>query len=472
MRALQRGRRLGLLAPGARRARVSGSVACALTLALATGVASAAVVAVAPGPGALVAALDAATPGDVIELGRGVFAGPVQIDKALILRGRGAVIDGGDLGTVVRVTAPGARLEGLTVRRSGTDIGAPDACIFVDQAATGAVLLDNTLEDCAFGIWVHRTDGARLVGNSVRGRDGIRQSDRGNGIHLFDASNVVVRDNRVSEVRDGIYVSATEGSTIEGNQAHAVRFGVHYMYSWDNQILANATTASVVGIALMESRNLVVEENHAADNVRQGLLFRDIQDTVIRRNLLERNGTGMFFFSSIDNVIEDNVVLDNDIGMKIWAGTKDNRVEGNVIRGNREQIFYVASEDQEWGGSGRGNRWGDYLGWDQDGDGIGDRPHRVDSFTAGLLHQYPSAVLLLRSPALETLAHLADRLPMLRTPTIIDVAPLLGDAQSQPSHARASAGEAQRLPNEAQPFADETQPPSTNASTRPGEAIQ
>ena len=143
----------------------------------------------------------------------------------------------------------------------------------------------------------------------------------------------------------------------------------------------------------------------------------------------------MFFFSSVGNIIEDNVIADNEMGLKIWAGTKRNHVEGNVIRGNRQQVFYVAADDQIWGSEGRGNYWSDYLGWDQDGDGIGDRPHRVDSFTAVLLHRYPSAVLLLRSPALETLAHVVDRLPILRTPTVVDNAPLLADAgeRSQPA---------------------------------------
>ena len=56
---------------------------------------------------------------------------------------------------------------------------------------------------------------------------------------------------------------------------------------------------------------------------------------------------------------------------------------------------------------GVGNRWGDYIGWDQDGDGIGDRPHRVESFKARLLYQYPAVALLLRSPALEMLSHLS-----------------------------------------------------------------
>jgi nitrous oxidase accessory protein len=378
----------------------------------------------------LQAILDSAVPGDVIELGPGRYDGPIRIEKRLTLRGRGGVIHGGGVGTPLVVVAPGVRIEGLVVQGSGEDVGAPDTCIYLVASATGAVVRGNTLRDCAFGIWVHETDGAQIENNRIWGRKGVRVSDRGNGIHLFNASNLAVIDNEVYDVRDGIYVSATENSLIEGNLAERVRFGVHYMYSYDNVLRDNVMSHNTLGIALMESHNLIVEGNRAFGNRREGLLFRDLRNSEIRRNLLERNGNGMFFYSSTGNVIEDNLLLENEIGLKIWAGTRRNRMEGNVIRGNREQVFYVGAEDQVWGESGRGNYWGDYLGWDQDGDGIGDRPHRVDSFTAGLLYRYPSATLLLRSPALEILSHMADRLPMLRTPTIVDRSPLLAEPKS------------------------------------------
>jgi nitrous oxidase accessory protein len=405
-------------------------VVCCLTAMTTVGTAETTRVQVATDRGSLQAILDRAAPGDVVVLGPGSYDGPIRIDKALILRGRDAIVDGGGVGTPLVVSAPGARVEGLTVQNSGNDVGGPDACIYIEASATGASVRDSTLRDCAFGIWVHETDGVQIVGNRIWGRKDVRVTDRGNGIHLFNASHLVVRGNEIRDARDGIYVSVTEDSLIEGNLAEHLRFGVHYMYSYDNVLRANVTNHNTLGIALMESRNLVVEDNRAADNRRQGLLFRDVQDSEIRRNRLERNGTGMFFFSSTENVIEDNVVLDNEIGLKIWAGTRRNRMEGNVIRGNREQVFYVGDEDQTWGESGRGNYWGDYLGWDQDGDGVGDRPHRVDSFTAGLLYRYPSAALLLRSPGLETLSHLADRLPMLRTPTVVDRSPMLGEPGS------------------------------------------
>ena len=367
--------------------------------------------------------VERAEPGDEIEIGEGVYAGPVRVDKPVVLRGRGGILDGEGRGTPLVLAAPGVRVEGLEVRNSGDDVGVPDACIYVEPGATGAVVRDSVLSRCAFGIWVHETDGVELEANRVSGREEQRPTDRGNGIHLFDGSNLVVRDNVVSDVRDGVYVSATEDSLIEGNVAEGVRFGIHYMFSYRNVVRRNVANDNTIGLALMESRDLTVEENRAARNSRNGLLFSDVQYSTIARNHLHQNGSGLFFYSSTENEILDNVVADNEIGLKVWAGSRRNRVEGNVIRGNREQVFYVGAEDQVWGESGLGNHWGDYVGWDQDGDGIGDRPHRVDSFSAGLLYRYPSAVLLLRSPALEALSHLADRLPLLRTPTVIDLSP-------------------------------------------------
>ena len=133
----------------------------------------------------------------------------------------------------------------------------------------------------------------------------------------------------------------------------------------------------------------------------------------------------MFFFSSTENQIENNRVLHNEVGAKIWAGSLRNTVEGNVFVGNRLQVQYVSNHDLVWGTGARGNFWGDYLGWDQNGDGIGDRPYRVDSFTTQLLGRYPSAALLMQSPALELLSHLAEQLPLLRVATVIDEKPLV-----------------------------------------------
>jgi nitrous oxidase accessory protein len=368
--------------------------------------------------------IDEATPGDIIQLRAGAWSGPVTIDKPLTLRGHGATLDGHRRGTALRVDAPNVTIERLTIKNSGDNLDGPDACIYLTKRATRARLSGNTLSNCAFGIWVHQTERAVLDGNRIHGSLKGHRSDRGNGIQLFDASRLVVRNNEVSGGRDGIYVSATDDSRIEGNRMRDTRYGIHYMFSYRNVVARNRAHHNLGGIALMQSREITATDNTSTDNEGHGILFRDAQLCTIRHNRVMRNGNGLFFFSSVDNVIEHNVVAHNEVGAKIWAGSNRNQVANNTFVGNRIQIFYVAAEDLVWGDQRSGNFWSDYLGWDQNADGFGDRPYRVDSFTTRLIHRFPAAALLLRSPALELLTHLEQTVPVLRTPTIVDRQPL------------------------------------------------
>lgn len=391
------------------------------------GVALAAAVVVAASPSLarpLQPLVDQASPGDVLQLPPGVWSGPVVIDKPLTIRGPGAIVDGGGLGTVVRVDAPNVTLSDLVIEHGGRDVDGPDACVYVTQRATRARIRANSLSRCGFGIWIHRTEDVVVEGNRIIGATAGHRADRGNGIHLFDGTRLLVRDNVISGGRDGIYVAATEDSRIEGNRMSDTRYGIHYMFSYDNVVSHNHARGNVGGIALMESHGITATHNVSSDNKEHGILFRDAQRCTIRHNRVERNGNGLFFFSSVDNVIEHNVVAHNEVGAKVWAGSDRNEVSSNAFLGNRVQLFYVASSDLVWGDARAGNFWSDYLGWDQNGDGVGDRPYRVDSFTTRLIHRYPAASLLLRSPALELLTHLEQTLPLLRTPTVIDRRPL------------------------------------------------
>lgn len=368
-------------------------------------------------------ALRAAVDGDVVELAGHSHIGAIVIDKAITLRGPG-LVDGGGKGHTIAVLSAGARIEQLAVQHSGDDLQRSDSCVYIGAKARGTVVAGVAAEHCTFGIYVHETEDVRIEGCTVIGSVVGQRSERGNGIHLFDATAAVVIDNIVRGGRDGIYVSASEQSLIARNHLSGTRFGVHYMFSLHNKLEGNIAVDNVTGYAIMQSSSIVVVGNTAERNRDHGILFRDAFDSRIERNRAVSNGEGLFFFSSVDNVIAANVVLYNGVGAKVWAGSDRNDVHDNVFIGNRRQIFYVSTKDLIWGQSGRGNIWGDYLGWDQDGDGIGDRPYRVDSFVAHLLYRYPQAALLVRSPALELLAMLSERMPLWRVPTVIDTHPL------------------------------------------------
>jgi nitrous oxidase accessory protein len=373
-------------------------------------------------------AVAAAEPGDHVVLGPGEWPGPVDIDKAITLRSDGGVLVGTD-DTTLRILAPGVVLDGLVLRGSGDDMQGPDACVWVGPEAAGTVIRGSEITDCLFGIWLHEVTGVQILDNHVVGRPDVMVHSKGNGIHLFDSEQLTVRGNTVEGARDGIFVSATEDSLIANNRVTGQRFGIHYMYSYDNTVEGNTLVDNGGGIALMQSLRLVIRDNVATGSDRHGILFRDVQYSTITGNRVEGNTEGLFFFSSLDNVITNNIIANNQIGARIWAGTERNEIHDNAFVGNREQVFYVASADQTWGA----NYWSDYLGWDQDGDGLGDRPYRNDALTASLLHAYPAATLLLNSPGIELLRLLQQRLPALRVPTVIDEHPLLSPPDLLPA---------------------------------------
>lgn len=376
-------------------------------------------------------AVDAAAPGDVVDLGGGRWPGPVRIDKPLTLSG--GTLESEGASRTLTIAAPGVTVSDLAVVGSGDDLSTPDACVYVEPVATGAAIRDSRLTDCLFGIWVHETDDVQIVGNTVVGRPDDPPPRKGNGIHLFDATRATVQGNTVSGARDGIYVSATEDSLIAENVASHQRYGIHYMYSWDNVVRDNVTNHNSGGLALMQSRGLTVVGNEASHNERHGILFRDLQESEVSHNRVEGNAEGFFFFSSLDNRFHHNTIVGNEIGARVWAGTERNEVWANAFVGNRLQVYYVSAYDQTWGTEeGGGNYWSDHLAWDQDRDGVSDRPYRADVATAAMLQRYPAAVLLLNSPTLELIRTLRQRVPSLRVPSVLDPRPRVARPEDTP----------------------------------------
>lgn len=371
------------------------------------------------------AAVEGAEPGDTVVLPEGGWPGPVVVDKTITLTSRGGTLDTSGVGHTLVLDAPDILVDHLHIRGSGDNMTTEDACIRTLPGATGSVIQDSRLDNCLFGIWIHTTKGVKVLRNTVGGRPDTRDADKGNGIHLFDAAQLEIRGNTVVGARDGIYVSATEFSVIADNIVSHQRYGIHYMYSYDNTISGNTAYDNNGGMALMGSFRLKVFDNKTNGNRKQGLLFRDIQYCDIHHNEAANNLEGMFFFSSLDNDIHHNVLRGNQAGARVWAGSERNRVWANSFIGNREALFYVSASDQQWGLEEEGgNYWSDHIAWDQDGDGIADRPYRADTTVATVLHRWPAAVLLLNSPAMELVQASQARLPVLRTPSVVDPWPL------------------------------------------------
>lgn len=392
-------------------------------------------------PGDLHEAIAEAEEGDVLVLEPGVYQGQFEIDTPLTLKGnREAVLDGGGEGTTLSMNAPGTRVRGLTLRHSGANLTNHDAVVLVAEEAAGSRIENNRIHARGFGIWLDGTENVRVEGNHITGDTQLRSQDRGNGIHLFNVSGAEILNNRVCQTRDGIYIDVSNGNRLEGNELCDQRYGIHYMYSQDNAVVGNRTHGNRTGFALMQSRGLEVRDNHAEDDEGYGFFMNYLTHSQILNNRAIRirasgtgsgaaiqggEGKGLFVYNAHQNEIRGNLVAETDIGIHLTAGSENNEFYGNAFISNRTQVMYVSNREQEWSRDGRGNYWSDYMGWDMAGDGIGDTPYQPNDAIDRVLWKYPSARVLINSPAVQLLRWVQRAFPVLRPSGVTDSAPLM-----------------------------------------------
>lgn len=420
-------------------------------------------------PGGLLAADLTATPGEPLQplieraergdrllLPAGRYSGPLVIDRTLTLSGAtGAVIDAGGEGHAVVLDAPDIVIEGVTIENWGANLTDMDAGIFIEESAGGSVIRDSRLEGPGFGLWFDAVSDVQVLDNVIRGDATVRSQDRGNGVHLFNSRNVRVEGNDIRHTRDGIYIDTSSQCLLRGNHMQALRYGVHYMYAYDNRVEENTTRDTRTGYALMQSKRLTVIGNRSEGDRNYGILMNNITDSTLRDNRVTRahqrrdaqgkglvsgaDGKAIFVYNSQYNRFEANRLAESDIGIHLTAGSEDNELVGNAFVDNRQQVMYVATRAQEWSEAGHGNYWSDYLGWDLDGDGVGDTPYEPNDAMDRLLWRYPVARLLMHSPAVLALRWVQRQFPVFRPQGVKDSHPLMNEPDLDASDSNGSA---------------------------------
>ncbi len=392
----------------------------------------------------LQAVIDQAQPGDQLVLAQGIYTGSFVLPVTLELSGEpGAILDAQGKGHGLTVQGAGSYIHDLNIQNWGTDLTTQDAGIYVAPEATGSRIEKVRLQGGGFGIWVDTTKDLTLFANTVEGDLKLRSTDRGNGIHLFNVTGARVENNEVWHTRDGIYIDTSNGNELVGNYLHDLRYGVHYMYSYRNLVKDNFTENTRTGYALMQSKFLTVVGNRSKNDANYGILMNYITNSTLTNNRIEGvqnarhphmqqvsrraglEGKALFIYNSLFNDIRDNLFADSDMGIHLTAGSEDNVLSGNAFVRNKEQVKYVATRTQDWSKEGVGNYWSDYLGWDMDGDGLGDVEYEPNDSVDRLLWKFPAARLLLNSPAVETLRWVQRQFPVLKAPGVVDSHPLM-----------------------------------------------
>ncbi|KAF5435526.1 CASH domain-containing protein [Candidatus Methanophagaceae archaeon] len=332
-----------------------------IALSICVGCASAATYTVCPSGcnyTSIQAAIDAAEPGNTIEVYSGTYYEIVNVTKRLILNGVDTgtgkpVVDAGGSGSVIAFNANGITLEGFTVTNSGHRSGCRyrDAGIMVtsnNNAITG-----NNVNNNEDGIYLDSSSHNTITGNIVRNNDGY-------GIRIFSSYHNNIRGNTAcNNIEDGICIFGSDynniaGNTVSNNNGYGIVLsggcsntnttgntfvndsffdclgpglgpgpnivknnivnGKPLVYLKDTSDIVVTDAGQVI---LVNCTNITVKKINSS-NVDVGIYLAMTERSIISHNNISNCGYGILIGESYNNSVTGNNLISNGVGISVW----------------------------------------------------------------------------------------------------------------------------------------------------------
>lgn len=371
-------------------------------------------------------AVRAAAPGTRILVKPGHYTEPtIVVDRSVTIQGEGfPVVDGEGQRQIFTITADDVRISGLDLRNVGVSYVEDRAAIKVEEAA-GCEIDHNRIHGGFFAIYLARASDCRITENVIRGT-GSTETDSGNGIHAWSSARIVVESNEITGHRDGIYFEFVEDSRVSRNVAvDNIRYGLHFMFSDRCRYQANYFRQNGAGVAVMYTADIEMTDNRFEANQGSaafGLLLKNISDSRITGNTFSENSVGLYAEGFDRTEVSGNDFLGNGRAVRLLSNSLDTRFMNNNFVGNS---FDVTTNSRRVRSTFAGNHWDGYKGYDLDGDGTGDLPHRPVRLFALIAERTPVATILLRSFFVTLLDWTERVVPSLTPDNLIDEEPAM-----------------------------------------------
>ncbi|RNC66857.1 nitrous oxide reductase family maturation protein NosD [Proteiniphilum sp. X52] len=375
---------------------------------------------------AIAEALQTANAGDSIIVHEGVYQEKLVISTPVILKGIGfPVIDGGNQGDVVSIFTDRVVVEGLTIANSGKS-SLTDYCgLKINKGCSGIVINDNIFSDNSIGIFVQDAEDCRITNNRIG--TSIEESVlMGNAIHCWKCKNMEIEGNHIRGHRDGIYLEFVSNSIIrDNNVAKCLRYGLHFMFSNEDDYFYNLFSENGAGVAVMYSTNINMLYNTFDNNkggASYGLLLKDISQGNVAGNKFTRNTVGILMDGGLSLILQDNIFSENGWAVRLMASSTENRFTRNNFLGNTFDITTNGTSEKNYFSE---NYWDKYRGYDLDRDGIGDVPYHPLSLFAVISEYTPAAMLFFRSFLVDLLEQAERVIPTVTPSNFMDERPAM-----------------------------------------------
>ena len=343
-------------------------------------------------------AIELAEDYDKIIIKPGSYAeGNILVDKILTIVGEGfPVVDGEDEGEIFTVISDSVQISGLAIKNSGISYLKENAGIRLKEV-NNCSITGNKFINNFFAIYLAKASNCYIANNYIKGTK-KRETNSGNGIHLWYCRDITIENNEIFSHRDGIYFEFVRNGRISNNfSKDNLRYGLHFMFSDSCVYDGNRFEQNGAGVAVMYTKNVVMKKNEFLFNwgsASYGILLKEISDSQIEENILSENSTGLYMEGCNRVSIENNNFINNGFAIKLMANSMNNNFYNNNFITNS---FDVATNSRQSFNTFEKNYWSNYSGYDLDKDGFGDVPFRPVTMFSMMIQDRPASLILLHS---------------------------------------------------------------------------
>jgi len=346
-------------------------------------------------------AIDNSSDGDTILVYPGVYYENVVVAKSVTLKGKGhPVVDAGGSGSSITLTADGVTLERFKVtnaERSYVTLVEVEYGAGIKVISSNNIITGNTASNNECGIYLYLSCNNTITGNNVSNNEcdialissGNNNTITGNTfangglivyesnqntvenntvngkplvyledvsnykvedagqVVLVNCSNIIVKNQDLSNVTIGIALWKTEDSTISNNKVCNNRmFGIHLFYSGNNTITGNRASNNECGISLSSSGNNTITGNNVSNN-DNGISLASSSNNTITGNNISNNDNGISLVSSSNNTITGNTVRNNDIYLYLYNSINNVFYCNNFIINSTDNFSEYAGAIEE-----------------------------------------------------------------------------------------------------------------------------
>jgi nitrous oxidase accessory protein len=336
--------------------------------------------------------------GDTILVRQGTYReGNIILNKSLTILGENnPILDGENKFEILTIHANDVIVAGIIFINTGV-------ASMNDLAAIKAIecrnlrILNNKFEHAFFGIYFANCSQSWIENNKLHA-DVDAEHQIANGIHMWKCSHITVNNNIINGHRDGIYFEFVTNSLITNNYSEGnLRYGLHFMFSHNDEYRNNTFTNNGAGVAVMYTKGVKMIDNtfeHNWGSSSYGLLLKDIRDSYVTGNKFIKNSIAIFMEGSSRIEFKENIFSGNGYAIRLQASCDDNIFTRNNFSAN---TFDLVTNGTLVLNKINSNYWDNYKGYDLNKDNIGDIPYRPVSMYGMIVEQIPTAVLLWRS---------------------------------------------------------------------------